>query len=78
MKKRAEIGDVCEIRTPAGLAYVQYTHPHPSMGQLVRVLPGLYAGRPDVRELAQQKELYFIFYTLDYALGYSFKEVQLT
>jgi hypothetical protein len=68
MAKKARIGDVCEIKTATGLAYVQYTHPHPSMGQLVRVLPGLYVSRADVRELAQQKELYFIFYVLDYAL----------
>ena len=68
MAKKARIGDVCEIKTPAGLAYVQYTHPHPSMGQLVRVLPGLFARRPDVGELTKKKELYFIFYTLNYAL----------
>ncbi len=39
------------------------------MGQLVRVLPGLYATRPsNFAELSKQKELYFIFYALNYAL----------
>jgi hypothetical protein len=39
------------------------------MGQLVRVLPGLYHARPtDFTQLARQRELYFIFYTLQYAL----------
>jgi regulator of ribonuclease activity B len=39
------------------------------MGQLVRALPGLFNTRPaDFAELAKQRELYFIFYTLNYAL----------
>jgi Regulator of ribonuclease activity B len=68
MPKRAKIGDVYEIATPAGLAYAQYTHDEPDMGELVRVLPGFYAARPDVSALAKQKELYFVFYLLKYAL----------
>jgi hypothetical protein len=68
-KKRAKIGDICEIRTQKGLAYVQYTHDGGNMGQLVRVLPGFFSARPtDFVHLAAQKELYFIFYTLNYAL----------
>ena len=57
--------------TPAGLAYLQYSHDDDGcgMGQLVRVLPGLHDIRPDdFAELARQKELYFVFYTLEYAL----------
>src|SRR5215468_12478447 len=68
MAQKAKIGDVFEIKTPAGLAYIQYSHPGRDMGQLVRVLPGLYSSRPNLRQLVQQKELYFIFYTLDYAV----------
>lgn len=67
--KKAKIGDVAEIATPAGLAYVQYTHDGESMGELVRVLPGIHKSRPaEFAELVSQKELYFIFYTLNYAL----------
>jgi hypothetical protein len=66
-KAKAKIGDVFEIETPAGLAYVQFTHDLPQVAQLVRVLPGLYPTRPDVRALAQQKELYFAFYFLSNA-----------
>jgi Regulator of ribonuclease activity B len=67
--KTPRIGDICEIKTPAGLAYIQYTHDSREMGQLVRVLPGLFDIRPtDVAELAKQRELYFVFYTLDSAL----------
>jgi hypothetical protein len=64
-----KIGDIVEIVTSAGLAYVQFTHAAGSRGELVRVLPGLYASRPlDFAELTRQKELYTVFYTLDYAL----------
>jgi hypothetical protein len=44
--KKIKIGDIAEIKTAAGLAYVQYTHDSEDMGQIVRVLPGLYASRP--------------------------------
>ena len=40
-------GDVVEIRTPNGLAYVQVTHRHPSYPEVVRALSGLHEGRPD-------------------------------
>lgn len=68
-RKKAAIGDIVEINTPAGLAYVQYTHEAGTNGELVRVLPGLYASRPsDFAALARQKELYFVFYIMNYAL----------
>ncbi len=63
--KRPKIGDIIEIKTPKGCAYFQYTHKHPKMGYLIRVLPGLYEKRPnDFTELAQQKESFKIFFTL--------------
>jgi hypothetical protein len=45
VRKRARIGDVLEIRTPAGLAYFQYTHQHAVYGGLIRVLQGTYEAR---------------------------------
>jgi hypothetical protein len=67
--KRAKIGDICEIKTPAGLAYIQYTHDCRSMGALVRVLPGLFSVRPaDFTDLVKQREMYFVFYTLKHAV----------
>ncbi len=66
---KPKIGDICEIKTSAGLAYVQYTHDTKILGQLVRVLPGLFSTRPrDFGGLAKQRELYFVFYTLDYVV----------
>jgi hypothetical protein len=66
--KQPTVGDIFEIDTPAGLAYAQYTHDAGHLGQLVRVLPGTYSSRPDVALLAKQREIYFVFYTLEYAL----------
>jgi hypothetical protein len=75
-KKKAQFGDIVEIKTPAGLAYVQYTHDGGSMGELVRVLPGLFTARPtEFAELVKQKELYFVFYTLAYSLRKNLAEI---
>jgi Regulator of ribonuclease activity B len=73
MKPRVipKIGDIVEINTPKGLAYVQYTARHtvpPGFGDLVRVLPGLYKTRPsDFSVMAKKKENYFIFTPLGLA-----------
>lgn len=40
--QQARIGDIVEIKTPAGLGYLQYTHDAGTNGELVRVLPGLH------------------------------------
>jgi hypothetical protein len=67
-QKKPKIGDIFEIKTPSGFAYLQYTHEGGGMGELVRVLPGLFSTRPkDFGELAKRRELYFAFYTLKYA-----------
>src|SRR5262249_13914173 len=68
MRRGLKIGDVLEIETPSGLAYVQYTQDDPGKGQLVLVLAGLYVARPNVTELTQQKELYFAFYLVRNAM----------
>lgn len=69
MKVKCRAGDLIEIKTAKGLAYVQYTHDGESHGQLIRVLPGLFDVRPETFQgIAEQKELYFIFFTLEYAL----------
>jgi len=68
-KKKIRIGDIAEIVTPAGFAYVQYTHDADTNGELVRVFSELYKVRPqDFSALAQKKESYFVFYTMDYAI----------
>ncbi len=64
-----QLGDVVEITTPQGFAYAQFTHDIPLHGQLLRILPGLYATRPtDLAALVQQPERYVTFFWLRPAL----------
>lgn len=75
-KPQLKFGDVFELKTPAGLVYGQYTHDGEGMGQLVRVLPGIYSSRPsDFASLVREKELYFVFFTLE--LGLRVKQVEI-
>lgn len=61
-------GDIFEIETPEGRGYLHYIHKDSTIGELVRVLPGLYAERPsDVSSLAALKERYMIFFPLSAA-----------
>lgn len=64
-KVRVRIGDVIEIATSSGMAYVQLTHRHstpPHYGDLVRVLPGIFEQRPiDIEHLVQQLERFACF-----------------
>jgi regulator of ribonuclease activity B len=73
---KARIGNIYEIRTRDGLAYVQYTHDGKHLGDLVRILPGVHSVRPSsLAELAQQKELFYIFTALNQAI--TKKEIEL-
>ena len=64
-RPRPKIGDVIEIATPKGFAYAQFTHDHPMLGEVLRILPGLYATRPaDLAALVQQRERYVTFFAL--------------
>jgi hypothetical protein len=63
-RKRARLGDVLEIATPAGLAYFQYTHQHPVYGGLICVLQGTYEARPapeEIASLARRSERFVTF-----------------
>lgn len=67
--QKPHIGDIYELRTNNGLAYVQYTHEAEDGTQLIRVLPGVYSNRPNnIAMLSQQRELYFTFTFLMHAL----------
>lgn len=68
-KKSIQVGDIFEIVTPRGLAYIQYTHDGKDFGDLVRILPGLFEVRPNLEELNRQKEMYFTFYLLRECIG---------
>lgn len=58
-------GDVFEVLTPKGCAYIQYVLKTERMGELIRVLPGLFPARPpSFGDLAAQKERYFVYFPL--------------
>lgn len=63
------IGDIFEISTPKGKAYLHYIYKDPQVGrELVRVLPGLYPDRPsNINQLASSKEQYLVFFPLSAA-----------
>lgn len=66
MPKKAKIGDIIEIPTRKGLAYVQFSHYHdtpPRMGAVIRILPGFFLERPaQLQSLADKKELYYTLF----------------
>ena len=67
---RPKIGDIVEVPTSGGLGYVQFTFRDPQMGALVRVLPGLFAERPnELQALAEKRETYFVYIPLGPAVA---------
>lgn len=68
--KRPSIGDVFEIKTPEGLAYIQFSHRDQQFGHLLRVLPGIYKQPPDAFvDVVNLKELFYVFFPLGAALS---------
>lgn len=57
----AKEGDVLEITTEKGFAYVQYTHYHPECGELIRVLQGFYETPLTSEEIEVFTELEYRF-----------------
>jgi len=67
--KRAQVGDVFEVSTSSGKAYIQVTHIDDDEIELVRVLPGIFPVRPsNLEEIVAARELYFTFYLLAISL----------
>ncbi|MDN5925856.1 MAG: hypothetical protein L0I29_02120 [Hyphomicrobiales bacterium] len=62
-------GDIVEIETPRGLAYVQVTHDHRAYPQVVRALPDFYPKRPDLDALARGKASFVAMVQLSEAGG---------
>jgi hypothetical protein len=60
-----KFGDIFEIRTAEGLAYMQYVNHDSQMGELMHVLPGLYDNLPvDFIGLVEQRERFVTFFSL--------------
>jgi hypothetical protein len=56
------IGDVFEIATHKGKGYFQYVFENKSIGQLTRVLPGLFREKPEIEKLVSAEELFLIHF----------------
>ncbi|HEY3912993.1 MAG TPA: hypothetical protein VGN61_00795, partial [Verrucomicrobiae bacterium] len=73
MAQKVQLGDILEIPTKKGLAYVQFSHYHqppPHFGAVIRILPGLFLERPkDFQALANQKELYYTLFPVKAAVN---------
>lgn len=62
-RKRPKIGDILEIETPKGFAYMQYTHKHFKYGTLIRVLPGIFKEHlSDFSRLVNEEERFLVFF----------------
>jgi hypothetical protein len=63
--KKIKVGDIFEITTPQGNAYLHYIFKDSEIGELIRILPGLYSERPaNLDPLAGAQELCLIFFPL--------------
>lgn len=62
------IGNIYEINTEKGKAYLHYIFKDDELGELVRVLPGLYSEKPtNFNELVESEELFSVFFPLSFA-----------
>jgi hypothetical protein len=62
-RRKAKPGDLLEIETPKGLAYVQYVGQHPEYGDVIRVLPGFHEHRDSDFNGFIEKPGYLAFYS---------------
>jgi len=59
------LGDVFIIKTPNGKAYLQYVYKDETLGEMIRVLSGLYNCEIiNLEESVKENELYIIFFPL--------------
>jgi len=70
MAARVRIGDVIEVPTSRGLAYVQHVCNNEKYGALVRILPGFYADRPaELSDVVKTLERFVTFFPLQAAIS---------
>ena len=69
-RRRPRIGDVFELKTPIGFAYLQYINKHDEWGALVRVLGPVLEFRPaEFQHVVAQQERFVIFFPLGAAVA---------
>jgi hypothetical protein len=76
-RKRARLGDVLEVSTPRGLAYIHYTYfTYRPYRETIRVLPGFFTTRPtDFTDLVNSPRAFFAFYPARAAVSQGLVEI---
>ncbi|HTD92563.1 MAG TPA: hypothetical protein VK644_02075, partial [Chitinophagaceae bacterium] len=65
---KIKMGDIFEISTPKGNAYLHYVYSDKTIGSLIRVLSGLYTGGSvDLCKIAASNERFMVFFPLSAA-----------
>ena len=65
---KIKVGDIFEINTPKGKAYLHYIHHDRVTGELIRVLNGIYSVRPvNLDQLVASEEQYMVSFPLSAA-----------
>lgn len=68
--KKLILGDILEVRTAKGLAYLQVALRNATFGEFVRILPGIFSERPgDLEMLAKKDATFSTFFPASYATG---------
>jgi regulator of ribonuclease activity B len=76
-RKRVRLGDVLEVSTPRGLAYIHYTYfTYRPYFEAIRVLPGFFTTRPaDFTALVADPRAFFAFYPVRPAVSQGLVEI---
>lgn len=66
--KRLKLGDLFELETSEGYAYVHFIYKDNKLGELIRILPQLYNARPsNLGEIVSHQERFMVFFPLSIA-----------
>ena len=67
--KKIKLGDIYEISTAKGNAYLHYIYKDNDIGELIRVLKGIYVKRPNkIEEIIDSGERFMVFFPLSAAV----------
>jgi hypothetical protein len=66
---KLNVGDIFEIKTAKGKSFFQYVYSNTNVGELIRILPGLYQDNtPDLKEIVKSNELFYVHFPLKAAV----------
>ncbi|WP_299313207.1 hypothetical protein [uncultured Aquimarina sp.] len=69
MTKKIEIGNIFQLDTSKGKAYIQYVYEHESLGEYVKVFYNLYDVEPkDFSRITKEEDFFYINFALRAAM----------